>query len=170
MAKTNFTVVDDGKSLLMERTFSASKDKLWHAYTDAEALAKWWGPIGWETEVKKLDFSEGGEWIYVMKCVDENQGEWFGQTSAGKTVFSNIKPGDSMQYTDYFTDEEGNINEEMPSSLTTLIFTENEDGTTSLKATTTYETAEALKQVLEMGMEEGYGQTLDKLEEFVRTT
>lgn len=167
MSKTNFTVSEDQKTLIMERTFSAPKEKIWEAYTTAEVLEKWFGPIGWETEVKKMDFSEGGEWIYVMKCVDENQGEWFGQTSSGKAVFSNLKPFDSMDYIDYFTDDNGVINKELPSSKTTLTFTDNGDGTTTLSARTTYETPEALKQVLEMGMEDGYSQTLDRLEDLL---
>lgn len=167
MNKTNFTVANDKKTLLMERAFNAPKSMVWKSFTTAEALEKWWGPTGWETEVKKLDFSVGGEWIYVMTCVDKDQEEWFGKTSAGKTVFSNISPEDSMEYVDYFTDENGNINDDMPSSRTVLTLDENEDGSTTLKTKTTYETAEALTQVLEMGMEEGYSQTMDKLEEFV---
>lgn len=168
MSNTKFTVSDDKKTLIMERTFKASRSKLWHAYSDADALAKWFGPIGWETEVKNLDFSEGGEWNYVMKCVDKDQGEWYGQESAGKTVFNKIRPQEFMEYTDYFTDNEGNINKEMPASVTELHFIENEDDTTTLKAETHYESAEDLKQVLEMGMEEGYGQTIDKLADFVK--
>jgi len=168
MSKTTFTVADDKKTLLVERTFNAPKHKLWNAYTDADALAQWWGPIGWETEVKRFDFSEGGEWLYIMKCVDENQGEWFGQLSAGKAVYSNIQPEDSFEYTDYFTDEQGVINEAMPASRTVLTLNENEDGSTKLVTKTAYDTEAALKQVLEMGMEEGFGQTLDRLDDFVR--
>lgn len=167
MDKTNFTISDDNKTLVMERTFNAPKTKIWKAYSDAEALATWWGPEGWETEVKHLEFVEGGHWLYVMKCVDVNQGEWFGQTSAGKAVYENINPEDSFEYVDYFSDENGQVNEEMPASHSVLTLTDNEDGSTTMVVKTSYETEEALKQVVEMGMKEGYAQTLDRLEAFV---
>lgn len=167
MNKTNFTIQDDKKTLVMTRTFNASKSKLWQAHTTAEALKKWWGPKGWETEVPQLDFTEGGEWRYIMKCVDEKQTEWFGKTAPGKVVYKNIDPENSFEYTDYFTDEAGNVDESLPASHSKLSLQENEDGTTTLTVVTSYETEEALKQVIEMGMEEGYAQTLDKLEAFV---
>ncbi len=167
MNKSNFTVSDDKKTLIMERTFNSTKDKFWDAYTEAEALEKWWGPVGWETEVKKLDFSEGGSWFYIMKCVDENQGEWFGKTSAGIAVYKNIKPKDSFEYTDYFADDDGNIKSDMPSALTTFELRDNQNGTTTLITKTSYDTEDGLKQVLEMGMEEGFAQTLDRLEEYL---
>lgn len=165
--KTTFTIQDDKKTLLVERTFNTSKARLWEAYTTAKSLAAWFGPVGWETEVSQLDFTEGGEWHYVMKCVDKNQGEWFGKTSAGKAVYKNINPKDSFEYTDHFTDNEGNVIESMPVSHSKLVMKENEDGTTTLVVTTTYETEEALKTVIDMGMKDGYDQTLNKLEEFV---
>ncbi|MCA9361369.1 SRPBCC domain-containing protein [Candidatus Kaiserbacteria bacterium] len=165
--KTIFTIHDDKKTLSIKRIFGTAKSRLWEAYTTAEAIAAWFGPAGWETEVPYLDFKDGGEWRYIMKCVDKNQGEWFGMTSAGKAVYSNINPENSFEYTDYFTDEDGNVNESMPVSHSKLVLQENEDGSTTLMVTTEYETEEALKQVLEMGMETGYDQTLDKLEGFV---
>lgn len=167
MNKTRFTIADDKRTLVIERTFNAPKRKLWEAYTKAEKLALWFAPKGWSTEVKKFDFIEGGEWIYVMKCEDKAQAEWFGKTSAGKAVYRDIIPEDSFGYTDYFTDEEGNANKTMPTSESSVHLTENADKTTRLTVTTTYQTEEGLKRVLAMGMEEGYGQTLDKLEEVV---
>lgn len=167
MGKTNFTISGDKKTLIVERTFNVPKHKLWKAYSTATAIARWFGPVGWETEVSKLDFVEGGEWIYIMKCVDKAQGEWYGKTSCGKGIYTRIDPENSFEYTDYFTDDNGNIDESLPSSQSILVFQENEDGYTTLKVTTMYDSAEALKQVIEMGMEEGYAQTLDKLETFL---
>lgn len=167
MNNTTFTIGDDKKTITIERTFKAPKTKLWQAYTSAEALAKWFGPTGFETEVPYMDFRDGGEWRYIMKCVDENMGEWFGKTSAGKALYKNIKPEDSFEYTDYFTDDDGNVNKSMPTSHSKIVLHENEDSTTTLTVTTVYENEAALNQVLEMGMKEGYAETLDKLEKLV---
>ncbi len=167
MSKTTFTISDDKKSLTIERVFQATKDRLWRAYSEKEVFEQWFAPQGWEVTSNKFEFRNGGENVYLMKCVDKNQGEWFGQVSAGKMVFNNINPKDSFEYQDYFTDEDGVVNESMPSAVSTIELVDNQDGTSTLRAVTVYPTEEGLKQVLEMGMEEGYGQTLDKLEQII---
>ncbi len=170
MDKTNFTILDDSKTLRIERTFPASQHQLWQAYADPTMLAQWFAPKGWSTEVKSHDFIEGGEYIYVMKCEDESQGEWYGKTSAGKMAFGKINPEDAFEYTDYFTDDNGTVNEELPSSRTVVTLVPNGDNLTKLTVDTHYDTVEGLKTVLEMGMKEGYAQTLDKLEELLTAT
>ncbi|MCW1930401.1 MAG: SRPBCC domain-containing protein [Candidatus Kerfeldbacteria bacterium] len=164
MNKTTFTIADDKKTLLMERTFNTSGSKLWQAYADPSILAQWFSPQGWSTEVKKHDFTNGGEYVYVMKCEDTAQGEWFGKTSSGKMVFSNISPETSFEYKDYFTNEEGVVNESLPAATSTVRITDNANGTATLNVETTYQSEADLNTVLEMGMQEGYSQTLDKLE------
>ena len=167
MDKTTFTILDDNKTLRMERIFPTDKHQLWRAYADTTMLAQWFSPQGWSTEVKLHDFVDGGEYIYVMRCDDKSQGEWYGTTSAGKMVFSRISPEDSFEYTDYFTDDEGNVNDELPSSRSVVTLSTTGDNSTKLTVDTYYETEEGLKTVLEMGMKEGYAQTLDKLEELL---
>ncbi len=166
MSETQFTVGNDKKTLIVERTFNAPKSKVWKAYTTREMLAQWWGPRGWETIIKHLEFKDGGSWHYGMKCVDENQKEWFGMTSWGKFTYANIRPEESFEYTDIFCDEQGDPIPNMPSSHSELTLVEH-DGKTTVTTKVTYASEEALAQVLEMGMEEGLTQTLDKLEEVV---
>lgn len=151
----------------MERTFHTSQDKLWKAHAQKELFEQWFAPKGWEVTATKFIFEDGGENIYVMKCVDKAQGEWYGQSSAGKMVFKNINPQSSFGYTDYFTDLQGNINESMPASDSLVELQELDGGVTLLRVKTTYKSESELKQVLEMGMKEGYAATLDKLEKLV---
>lgn len=169
MSKTNFIISDDKKSLVMERAFGVSQHNLWRAYTEKELFEQWFAPEGWTVITKKFDFVEGGENIYVMKCEDKSLGEWYGQVSAGKMVFSNIQPEDSYDYEDFFTDEVGVVNESLPGSKSSIMLSEQSDGSTLLRVTTSYATADALKQVIEMGMKEGYSQTLNKLEQVLQT-
>jgi uncharacterized protein YndB with AHSA1/START domain len=168
MNKTNFTISDDKKSLVIERVFNSSQHNLWRAYTEKELFEQWFAPQGWTVTTKKFDFANGGENIYVMKCEDKAQGEWYGQISAGKMVFSNINPEYSYDYEDFFTDEAGMVNESLPGSKSSVELSEQTHDSTLLRVTTSYATADALKQVIEMGMEEGYGQTLDKLEQVLQ--
>lgn len=166
MNKTLFTIADDRKTLIVERTFNAPRNKVWEAFTNPELLAKWWGPRGWETEIKHMDFSDGGHWHYGMKCTDPAQEDWYGKTSWGKSIYKNITPQDSFEYTDMFCDENGTTTPGMPVSHTKLTF-KDDGGATILTSKTEYETPEALAQVIEMGMEEGLSQTWDRLDQFL---
>ncbi len=167
MSNSVFTIKDDKKTLVVTRTFAATKSAVWSAYTEAEKLEKWWGPKGWETKVLEMDFRVGGHWLYCMTCKDEAQGEWFGQSSCGKGVYEAISPEDSFAYTDYFTDEKGTITPGMPASNTSIELQEV-DGKTTIVSTTYFDSEDALKQVMEMGMEAGFDQTWDNLEIFLR--
>jgi len=166
MSKATFTVADDKKTLTAERTFSASQDKVWNALTNPKLLAKWWGPRGWETQITHMEFVNGGYWLYGMKCVDPAQVDWFGKFSWGKGTYQNIRPIVTFGYVDEFCDEHGVVTPGMPASQTTITLKESR-GSTSVSSQTSYVSAEALAQVLAMGMEQGFSETWDRLEEFL---
>jgi uncharacterized protein YndB with AHSA1/START domain len=81
-------------------------------------------------------------------------------------VFSAIHPIDGFSYTDYFCDENGVVTEGMPVSTTRMQFIE-EEGRTKIISTTTFESEDALKAVMDMGMLQGITETWDRLEEVV---
>ncbi|RJX37781.1 SRPBCC domain-containing protein [Paenibacillus pinisoli] len=154
----------DGNVLTIERDFNAPRSLVFQVYSDAEHIKQWWGPRGWEVTVCNLDFRPGGIWHYCMKCIDRNQGDFFGMESWGKAIYSTIVQDEKIEYTDYFSDAEGNVPEDMPASDITLIF-EEQDGRTKLVTIARYVSAEALQTVLDMGMERGFSETMDRLEE-----
>lgn len=163
MDKTKVTKDLENKILVIERTFDAPKEKLWKAYADKEWFEKWWGPEGWTTTVKTFDFQPGGRIHYGMKCVDKNQGEWFGQESWGIMDIEAVDEPNSITAKDYFSDPEGNINQEMPSTRFVIELVE-EDGKTRLVTKTTTDTAKQLEELVKMGMAEGFSSQLNKLE------
>lgn len=160
--------IENEKVLVLERVFDAPPKLVFQMYKEPEHLKHWWGPKGWELPVCKVDFREGGVWHYCMKCVDKNQGQYYGMESWGKAVYKKIQEPDRLDYTDYFSDAEGNTNESLPATdvVTTLI---DVGGKTKLVSRGTYASAEAVKTVLEMGMLEGISQTWDRLEDYLKT-
>ena len=166
MAEVKVTKDLENKQLIIEATFDAPKEKLWRAYTDKEWFEKWWGPEGWETTTKEFNFTPGGRIHYCMKCVDENQGEWFGQESWGLTVINEIDDQNSYSATDHFSDASGVANTEMPGMTLAVEFKESDGKTTVINRTIT-ETAEQLEQLLNMGMVEGFSSQLNRLEALV---
>ena len=168
MSQTNITKNRETKELIMDREFNAPIAAVWDAWANPEKLAKWWGPRGWETTIKEFTLEPGGVWHYAMKCVDENQGEWFGQESWGKAEFVNVDEPNSFTYKDMFSDADGNINPDMPVMTITVSFTE-QNGKTHVTSRGVFENAEEYDKVIAMGVEQGAAETWDRLAEFVET-
>ena len=166
MDKTKVTKDLEAKTLTIERAFAAPKAKLWQAYADKDTFAAWWGPEGWETTVKEFDFKPGGRVHYGMKCVDKNQGEWFGQESWGLMQLESVNEPDDFSYKDYFSDADGNIAPNMP-AITVEVKLVEADGKTNLVTRCLGETAEDIEKLVAMGMVEGFSSQMNKLDKFL---
>lgn len=166
MAELKVTKDLENKTLTLEREFDGPIDKVWQAYADKETFEKWWGPEGWETTTKEFDFAPGGRVHYDMKCVDENQGEWFGKSSWGIMVIEAVDEPNSFTYKDYFSDENGTLNQDMPTLTITNRFVEA-DGKTTLISTSLADSAEQIEELLKMGMVEGFTSQLTKLDQLL---
>lgn len=160
--------VEAGKELILERVFKAPRGLVFDAFSKAEHLKKWWGPRGWEVPFCTVDFRPEGRWHYCMKCIDKNQGDFYGMESWGLGIYKEIDAPARIVYTDYFSDAQANINPNMPSTLSTLIFEEVEGGTKVI-ARALYGSEEGLKTVLDMGMLQGVTETWDRLAEHLES-
>ncbi len=166
MAEVKVTKDLENKKLILEFEANGPLSKVWQAYAEKEKFEKWWGPEGWETSVKEFSFQPGGRVHYGMKCVDEAQGEWFGQVSWGLMEIQNVVPNESFTYKDYFSDENGGQNQEMPALTITNQFSE-ENGKTKIVSTSIADSAEQIEALIKMGMVEGFTSQLDKLDALV---
>ncbi|MCM3039530.1 SRPBCC domain-containing protein [Paenibacillus motobuensis] len=160
--------VENNRILVLERVFDAPRDLVFQMFKEPEHLKRWWGPRGWEIPVCNIDFRPGGVWHYCMKCVDQNQGQFYGMESWGKGVYKEIVEPEKIVYNDYFSDAEGNINESLPATLITMEFIDL-DGKTKLVNRSEYASAEALKTVIDMGMMQGISETWDRLGELLES-
>lgn len=156
--------VENGKILVLERTFDAPRELVFRMFGECEHLEHWWGPRGWDLPVCRMDFRPGGVWHYCMKCVDENQGEFFGMESWGKQVYKEIVEPEKIVYVDYFSDAEGNVDDALPATEGALQFIDL-GRKTKIVSRSTYASEDALKTVMDMGMLQGITQTWDRLEE-----
>lgn len=163
MAEVKVTKDLENKKLILEWEVAAPRDKVWMAFADKTMFEKWWGPEGWVTETKEFDFVQGGRVHYDMKCIDEAQGEWFGQSSWGVMLINGVDAPDSFSYTDYFSDEAGTLNQDMPALKVTNQFIETATGT-KIVSTSLADSAEQIEQLIKMGMIEGFSSQLNKLD------
>jgi uncharacterized protein YndB with AHSA1/START domain len=76
MAKEQMTTQP---ALLMKRTFQATREKVFRAWTDAGELARWFAPSPeYSTVVPELDLKVGGKYILEMRHKGGNVHRHFG--------------------------------------------------------------------------------------------
>lgn len=114
--------VANDEVLVLERVSDAPRELVFRMWKDPAHLKRWWGPRGWELPVCNVDFRPGGVWHFCMKCVDDDQGEFYGMESWGKVVYQDIAEPESIVYTDYFSDADGNVDDAMPATEVTTQF------------------------------------------------
>lgn len=154
--KTQFTLPSD-REIAVTRVFDAPRDLVWKAWTRAEHLSQWWGPKDWTLPVCEVDFRPGGTWFYCMQEPPD------GMLACGKVFYTEIDEPNRFVFRDTFVDPDGNALKGMPESLSTVEFIE-ENGKTTVINLTIYESKEDRDKVIEMGVQEGISQTLDRLD------
>jgi len=105
-----------------------------------------------------MDFRVGGVWHYCMRGPNEGDESW------GRAIYDEIDAPQRIAYTDAFSDAEGNVNEAMPQTKSSVEFA-TEGDRTRLTMTATYASPEELQKVIDMGMIPGITETLDRLDE-----
>lgn len=162
MAQSNQKVVTDGGELVLTRTFDAPRELVFAAYSSCDHLSKWWGPRSWPMVECTMDFRVGGVWHY---CLRGNKGD----ESWGRAIFDEIVEPERIVYTDAFSDADGNVNEAMPQTQSSVELADA-DGKTRLTLRARYRSAADLQKVLDMGMVAGITETLDRLDEHLAAT
>lgn len=156
MSGTTFKRDDANATLTVERVFSAARDRVWRAMTDAQILDQWWAPKPWKTTSVSMDFRVGGFWHYAMNGPD-------GEQHFGRMDFTAIDPGIRFEARDVFCDAAGTAVESLPGQVfeTTL-----HDAGTGTRAVTVvrYGSVADLEKILAMGMQEGLTMAHDQLE------
>lgn len=160
MNTTTFTPGEDGKSMVITRSFQASLKRVWDAWTRKELLEKWWAPAPWKAVTLSMDFSEGGEWHYYMQGPE-------GDRHYCLAAYKKIQPQKSFSALDAFCDEQKNINQNLPTNEWFNVFQEK-NGMTQVTVNLTCKSVEDLKKLSEMGFKEGFSQGLDQLEALLR--
>jgi uncharacterized protein YndB with AHSA1/START domain len=102
------------RELIITRIFDAPQAIVFEAHSDCKHLLNWWGPREWPLTTCKMDFREGGEWLYCMKGPN-------GELACGIAVYKEINKPVKIIYDDFFADKDGNINKDLPASLITLV-------------------------------------------------
>ncbi len=145
------------REIVFTRILHASRELVWQAWTDPKHVVNWWGPRGFTTTSKKMDFRVGGAWEHVMHGPD-------GANYPNKSIFKEIIPLERITYS------HGGGREEGPgaSFTATWTFETVEGDKTRLTGRLVFPSAGARDFVAkEFGAIEGGQQTLERASEYV---
>jgi len=156
---------------IIERSFNAPRELVWKAHTEAERLAKWWGPKGFEMVSCKVDLRPGGLFHYGMRAPN-------GMEMWGRFVYCEVTPQTRLAYVVSFSNKEGGItrhfmSESWPLEVMSLMILEDTGGRTKMtlrgwpinappEEIATYAAAKPM-------MEHGFKGTLDQLDAYLAT-
>jgi len=149
----------DNLTLTITADFAAPVERIWLIYADPRQLEKVWGPPTYPTTVVDHDLTPGGRVTYFMTGPE-------GDKFAGYWQVTTVDEPSTFSFNDGFADLDFNPNPELPVSENVYTFTEH-DGGTRATYLSRYESAEALKQVLEMGIVEGATSAINQIDDLV---
>lgn len=147
MPVTDVTTDIDAHTLTVIADFAASPERVWQVYADPRQLEQIWGPPGYPATVVEHSLTPGGRVTYYMTSPE-------GERYHGLWDIDEVSEPESFTFRDAFADAEFQPAEGMPVARNVFSFRATDAGT-RMETTTRYESAEALQQVLDMGMEEG---------------
>tara|TARA_R100000935_G_C2831951_1_gene165615 strand:+ start:962 stop:1456 length:495 start_codon:yes stop_codon:yes gene_type:complete len=144
------------KKIYIQHNFSASLNIVWSAFTESEILDRWWAPKPWIAQTEKMEFSEGGYWLYVM-IGPKGDKHW------GRTDYKTITPQKDFTALDAFCNSNGELIQDLPQNHWKTSFSE-ESNSTIVNFELTFNTLDDLERLIEMGMKEGFIAALDNLD------
>ena len=149
---TTFALAGD-RETVMTRTFAAPRELVWRAITEPAHFARWWGPRGYTCRVVQMDVRPGGRW-------EAEQTAPSGHVNRFRGEYLEVAPPERLVHTQRYL--------EYPPLEVTITLTEH-DGQTALHSVTRFDSPESRAATLQMGMEWGARQSIDRLAELVET-
>ena len=95
----------DKKDIILKRIYNAPLDSVWKAWTDPEHVMRWWGPRGYTSPSCKIDFREGGRYIWCMRAPKEQGGQDMYTTG----IYKKIVPMQRIEFGQSLSDKDGSL-------------------------------------------------------------
>lgn len=150
------TTIDPRLDLTIERVIRAPRQAVWHAWTDADSLEKWWVPAPTIARVERLDVRPGGAFVTSMS----DDGDSF--VPHTDSTFLAIEPETRLVFTNAI-DSTWRPAAPAPVSMTAEItLTAHPDGT-EYRAVVRHGDPESRDRHEALGFFEGWGSVTDAL-------
>ena len=147
----------DTLSMIITAEFDASPERVWQLWADPRQLERWWGPPTYPATFTAHALVPGSRVEYHMTGPegDQPRGYW---------DVVEADPPRSLVFRDGFANDDGTPNDDLPRSEARVAIEESDAGRTRMSIKTIFPSAEAMEQVIAMGMEEGLTQAVGQID------
>ncbi len=149
----------DPEALTMTITaeFDTSPERVWKLWEDPRQLERWWGPPTYPATVDSHDLSPGGRVEYYMTGPEGDQPRGYWEIVEADAPHS-------LVFRDGFANDDGTPNAGLPVVTARVTIADLGSGRTRMSIESTFPSAEAMEQVLAMGMEDGLKQAVGQID------
>ena len=160
MPVTDVTQDLDNLTLTITADFPAPVERIWQVYADPRQLERVFGPPTYPATFVEHALTPGGRARYFMTSPEgEKYYGWWNVTAVDEPRSFSFEDG-------FATDDSFAPNEDLPVSQNVYAFEATSSGTRATY-TSTYDSAEALQKVLEMGAVEGATSAIEQIDTLV---
>jgi len=126
------------RDIVVTRTLDTPLELVWKAWTDPKYVMRWWGPKDYTSPSCKIDFREGGTFLFCMRAPEYQGGQDY--YSAG--VYKKIVPMEMIEFVQSLADKDGNKIDpaqlglkDFPKEVRTVILFKAKGGKTEMTVT-----------------------------------
>ncbi|MBZ2197086.1 SRPBCC family protein [Occultella gossypii] len=146
-------------TLTIVAEFAAPVSRVWEVYADPRQLERVFGPPTYPATFVDHSLTPGSRSTYYMTSPE-------GEKHAGIWDIKTVAEPSGFTFEDAFSDADFNVTADLPVSQNSYAF-EATDGGTRATYVSTYATAEALQQVLDMGVVEGATSAINQIDDLL---
>lgn len=159
MPVTTITKDIDNRTLTITARFAAPVERVWALYADPRQLEQVWGPPTYPATFVDHSLTVGARSTYYMTGPD-------GEKFSGWWLITSVDEPHGFGFDDGFAKDDFTPKPELPVSHNAYTF-EADEGGTAATFVSSYDSAEALQQVLDMGVEEGATSAINQIDAFL---
>lgn len=146
-------------TLTITADFPAPPSSVWQVWEDPRKLERWWGPPTWPATFTEHSLVAGGRSHYFMTGPD-------GERAHGWWVVLHVDAPRQFEFEDGFSDQSGTPNTSMPTTYGRVELVEI-DGGTRMTIHSRFPSAEAMEQLVAMGMVEGMTLAMGQIDDIL---
>ena len=147
-------VADPGtQEIVITRSFDAPRELVFKAFTEPDAVRRWWGLANSDTVVDQLEARPGGRWRYVERDGEGNEDAFHG-------VYHDLQAPERIVYTFEYEGMPGHV-------LLETIVLEDQDGKTLMTDTSVFQSVSDRDGMLQSGMETGAAESFARLDDYL---
>ena len=160
MPVTDVTTDLDTRTLVITAEFAAPVERIWEVYADPRQIEQVFGPPGFPATFVEHQLAVGGRSHYFMTSPE-------GEKYYGWWKITAVDEPRTFAFDDGFAaDDTFAPVEDMPVSQNTYRFEPIDSGTRAT-FTSTYDSAEGLQKVLDMGVVEGATMAINQIDDLI---